>query len=321
METAIILTPEISVEIRQAFLKSADSNYQLVYTDYRDTLEDSAALIEKCMQNHSLDALVDEDRFVSTQYEAAYKELDEIENRVKNNPSHKHFSDYIDLWIEKQSNTESIIDAILERDSSDPLKEMIERTKFRARVELYSKYDCQVSSVGLNHIHHYYGYFKDMVDLLCLNPAKLQQVFNEYGFTTEGIWPDIPDRNPAVRYQDFAVEIENQIYTCLFVFLGMFPLNTMYGNCFRDYEKIIIPKGNKCGMFSSWHGCGSCFEMELIRDLEVPKRIPEKTEYDGCEIIIDEKGCGTGFCIDEVYGMDRSVWGKELIVAYPSVIN
>ena len=321
MDIVDVLTPEISEEIRQLFLLLMNSKYSLVYTDYTDSLEDHAELIEKCMQNQSLDALYDMNFFDRTRYDSAYRELDEIRNMVIDNPSYYHLRERIGEWIEDPYNVDAMIDTILERDSSEPIKEMIERTKLRGRVELYSKNDCQVSSVGLNNIHHYHRYFKDMVDLLCLNPAVLKKVFDDYGFITEGEWPDEPQRNPAVNYHDFAVEIENQTYTCLLVFLGMFPLNTMYTNGFKDYEKIIIPKGNRCGMFSSWNGCGSCLDMELIRDLEVPKKIPQKSENDGCEIVIDEKGCGTEWCIDQVYGMDCSVWGEEFKVIYPSEIN
>lgn len=164
----------------------------------------------------------------------------------------------------------------------------------------------------------YDEYFKDMVDLLCLNPAKVKQVFNQKDINTIGRWPDKPKRNgkEAVRYEDLADEMLNQCCYCLLTFMGLMPLTDLYQNNFGEYKTIIIPKGNNCGMFNSWNGGGSLMEMVLLRDLYIPVEFTRKTEYDRCEICVDEPRCGNGYCINEVYGLMSSAWGKEIKLIY-----
>ncbi len=69
-------------------------------------------------------------------------------------------------------------------------------------------------------------------------------------------------------------------------------------------------------MFNSWNGGGSLMEMELLRDLYIPVEFTRKTEYDRCEICVDEPRCGNGYCINEVYGLMSSAWGKEIQLNY-----
>jgi hypothetical protein len=100
--------------------------------------------------------------------------------------------------------------------------------------------------------------------------------------------------------------------------MGMFPLESMYNNDFKQYDKIVIPKGNSCGFFNSWNGASSILDITLKRDLELPLRLPGKTAYDRFDLEVDEKGCLSGYCIDEVCGMVKEAWGKEFRLIYKS---
>jgi len=195
---------------------------------------------------------------------------------------------------------------------------LIRRTRLRARVTQYSNYECLPSNWDMRNTYYYQDYFKDIIDNLYLNPAKVKQTFNKYGIKAAGKWTNLSYRNgkEAVEYDAFAEEVINQCCYCQFVFMGLFPLESMYMNDFKQYNKIIIPKGNSCGFFNSWHGGGSMLGIELKRDLVLPFQIPRKTSYDSFDLEVDEIGCNSGYCIDEVYGMVKSAWGKEFRLIY-----
>lgn len=72
----------------------------------------------------------------------------------------------------------------------------------------------------------------------------------------------------------------------------------------KDFTKIIISKNTMCGLFESWNGSGSVLEIELDKDIEIPK-----------EMIWDAWMEGTkphGYDIDEVYGLIDSAWHGNL---------
>ena len=98
----------------------------------------------------------------------------------------------------------------------------------------------------------------------------------------------------------------------------MLPLQTMYDNDFRKHHKIIIPKGNSCGFFSSWNGGGSLLGIELKRDLILPVQPPQKTKWDRFDLEVDERRCNSGYCINDVYGLMSSAWGGEFQLIYKS---
>jgi hypothetical protein len=120
----------------------------------------------------------------------------------------------------------------------------------------------------------------------------------------------------AIEYDDFADEILNQSSSGYLVFMGIFPLKNMYEHGFGKYHQIIVPKGNSCGLYSSYCGGGSLLGMKLKRNLALPVRLPGKTQYDKFDLEIDEQKCGTGYCIDEAFGLVREAWGKEFRIIY-----
>lgn len=312
----IRFSKEKSAAIREAFIDNMDREYSLIYTDYRDNYDDSGELIQKCLNTKSNKALFDnhwesESRRTGSEYTFKY-----LQDKILSDSKYKHLHSDIEDWL--KDNKDEIIDIIEDRDTSDPYKEILEQSKIYARATLFTNYDCFPDNYDMGNTYYYDEYFKDIVDILCLNPAKVKQVFNQKSIYTTGRWPDKPKRNgnEAVRYEDLADEMINQSCYCLLTFMGLMPLTDLYKNNFGEYRTIIIPKGNNCGMFNSWNGGGSLMEMKLLRDLHIPVQFPRKTKYDCCEICVDEPQCGNGYCINEVYGLTSSAWGKEIQLIY-----
>lgn len=310
------ISSEISAAIRQAFSDNMDEEYSLIYTDYRENYDNSGELIQKCLDAKSDETLFDNDWESDSRRTGSEYVLKSLRDKILFDNKYKHLQPSIEDWLE--DNKDEILEIIEDRDTSKPYEEMLGRSKIYGRATLFTNYDCFPHNYDMNNTYYYNEYFKDMVDLLCLNPAKVKQVFNQKGINTIGRWPDKPKRNgnEAVRYEDLADEMLNQCCYCLLTFMGLMPLTDLYQNNFGEYKTIIIPKGNNCGMFNSWNGGGSLMEMELLRDLYVPVKFTRKTEYDRCEICVDEPRCGNGYCINEVYGLMSSAWGKEIKLIY-----
>jgi hypothetical protein len=242
--------------------------------------------------------------------------LEDLQNRLLCDSRYERLHPHIEDWLEENRN--EMLETIEERDTSNPCKEMAGRSTIRGRVTLHTNYDCLAHNYDMNNTYRYSEYFKDITDLLCLNPRKVKETFNRKGINTIGRWPDKAKRTgkEAVSYESLADEMQNQCCYGLLTFMGMLPLAGLYENNFGEYKTIVVPKGNYCGMFNSWNGGGSLMEMKLLRDLYLPVKFLRKTQYDRSELCVDEPGCGNGYCIDEVYGLIPSAWGKEFRLIY-----
>lgn len=61
---------------------------------------------------------------------------------------------------------------------------------------------------------------------------------------------------------------------------------------------IVLDKNTETGLYDPWHGGGSCFEIELEKDVRLPVKYIRSALPDG----------GDGYSVEEVYGMCGSAW-------------
>ena len=61
---------------------------------------------------------------------------------------------------------------------------------------------------------------------------------------------------------------------------------------------IVIDKNTETGLFDPWNGGGSCFEIQLEKDVKLPIKYIRSALPDG----------GDGYSVESVYGMCRSAW-------------
>jgi len=175
------------------------------------------------------------------------------------------------------------------------------------RVSMYSDYDC-INSNGFNGSKYWYeeSYFKDMVDCLNLNPKKIKESFLDHKITPAGRWPDLKRRNgkELVSYKSFSEEIiESCTAANLLTFMGRIDVNDV-SDINGQISKIIIPKGNRCGLFSTMYGGGSQMEMELLQDFEI--------DLNGnLNLMLDATN---KYSISDTYGVRDDFFGKEIRV-------
>ena len=315
-----MIPEKINKEIENAFISRLKTKYHLVYTHYDDDLNQSAKVIHHCMEAQDLYPIYEilDDWISDSQYDVSLQIIYELRDEILNDCKYSKIHEYMEEWIESADNIDHLRFLIMERDNSDPVREIIGRTRLRARVTQFSNFDCLPSNWDMRNTYLYVDYFKDIIDILCLNPAVVKQTFIKTGINAVGKFPNLAYRNgkEAVDYTEFAQEVHNQCCYCHLVFMGMLPLSSMYDNDFKKHKSIVIPKGNSCGFYSWWNGGGSLLSMTLKRDLVLPLKIPRKTEYDRFELDVDERNCGLGYCIDDAYGLIREAWGKEFQLIY-----
>lgn len=189
-------------------------------------------------------------------------------------------------------------------------QDLLDRTgDINVRLEMLSNYD-RINSHYFETCRGYKyekSYFGDMVDVLNLNPKKVKAMLTEKGIKTFGKWRNKAHRDGKeyVSYEDFWQELENSCCGVnLLTFMGTISL-TDFLKGRSEATQVTIPKGNYCGLYSSFQGGGSVLEMQLKRDFTAKLEIKNHL---GFRIIADDSD--SEYSIREVYGLSHEAWGK-----------
>lgn len=219
------------------------------------------------------------------------------------------FHDFEDDEVEAffEEHDDEIRDEIRERDDSTTVNDLIKNTRdIPVRVEMLSNYDC-INSCWLESqggFRYKESYFRDMIDTLRLNPAKVKKALTDKGYMVYGRFPNkkYRDGKEQVSYEDFCQELENACCGAnLLTYIGLVNLRDLYDADFKIKE-VIIPKGNTCGLFSSMYGGGSLIEMELKSDVRIRLDKARKDGY-GFRLRLDNERSEYDCSIKHVYGV------------------
>jgi hypothetical protein len=192
--------------------------------------------------------------------------------------------------------------------------------KIPVRIELLSNYDC-INSHWLESDDGYgyeSSYFGDMVDALNLNPYKVRKVLLEHGEKVTSYFPDKCSRNgkEQVSYESFYEELENACCGAnLLTYTARIDIEELVDSAFH-FTEIIIPKGNKCGLYSSMQGSGSLMDMELREDVRLPAKA---AGYPRFRLELEQSGNGYNYSIRQTYGVDDSFYGKPLQILFQNL--
>lgn len=92
------------------------------------------------------------------------------------------------------------------------------------------------------------------------------------------------------------MEIQNKEYNSNFKYEPQLNENA------KSY--IVLDKKTECGLFNSWDGGGSCLEIELDKDVELPIKY--------CKFAVDGCHMQGRWDVNEVYGLVDSCWKESL---------
>ena len=303
---------ELPKDLEAKIIKEIQDNQPTIYWDYNDSLsEDQINTIltkkegimdvENEIWEMNIDYICDLER------ETIKNALGQFENELRDKlyTDYEEYTDVVDIAYD---------------DFMDDLRDYVEvdfdfdrllnnTGDIPVRIQLYSNYDC----INSNHYEgsHYRmdEYFGDMINTLNLNPRKVKQTLLDNGFKVSGAWRNKSNREgkELIKYSDLPKELINS--SCganLLVFVAMINLKNVISGL---PTKFVIPKGNKCGLFSSTYGGGSMIDMELIRDFKIDTTKTGNSEYDHLGLVTDSED---GYSIDQVYGVCNSFWGNTL---------
>lgn len=292
--------PELTLDV---VISEMDAQYRLFYSDPMDNLNDYLNILQECIEMHSKNALYEVvDQMTDPQIdEAVYEVMGELKTKLeeKGYPANEvddFFSDY----------EGEIMDEIHVRDVSEPIEQLVNNTGLDGQVCAYIDmtigFDC-VNSYELeseNGFSYNNTYFGDMIDQLNLNPSKVEELLHVEGAKTVGVFPDISARDGQefVRYDQFVQELINNPDLGLLVFLTKVDLKELVDKDF-DVQEVVVPKGNRCGLFFSGISSGSILGMELQRDIKLDVR-PEE-EGRSMWLTLDDKSVKRGCSIQETY--------------------
>ena len=282
-------------------------HYTLRWVSYDENLDGHLDLIGQCMQNKNSDPLFEAvwEWYSDAEWNSVHAAVEELRDACLR----KGFTDnQITRFFNRH--TEKIEDEIRSRDDSDVITTLIAHTDaVPIRVEMLSNYDC-INSHWLESQNGYrYGhsYFGDMVNALNLNPRKVAGIFRQHAIKCVGVFPDIPERDgkEQVSYEDFLQEVQNSCCGAnLLTYIARIDLRELYDADFA-LDKIVISKGNVCGLFSSMYGGGSVLEMRLLQDIVLDLKIADDHGY---RLTLDHEECS----VKRVYGVLDSFFGSTL---------
>lgn len=292
--------PELTLDV---VISEMDTQYRLFYSNPMDNLNDYLNIFQECIEMHSKNALYEVvDQMTDPQIdEAVYEVRSELETKLekKGYP----LDEVVTLFQECEY---EIVDEIHARDVSEPLEQLVNNTGLDGQVCAYIDmtigFDC-VNSYELeseNGFAYKNTYFGDMIDQLNLNPSKVEELLHVEGAKTVGVFPDLSARDGQefVRYDQFVQEIVNNPDLGLLVFLTKVDLKELVDKDF-DVQEVVVPKGNRCGLFFSGISSGSILGMELQRDIKLDMRHEE--EGRSMWLTLDDKSVKRGCSIQETY--------------------
>ncbi|MDR2913617.1 MAG: hypothetical protein LBV74_02090 [Tannerella sp.] len=301
-------TKELTLETVIGFMNRF---YLLTFVDRNDSLDGNYEILQQCIKEKCADHLYESinDWYIDAEINAVYDAIQELKQKCKNTG---YIKDDVESFFEE--NEDSIKEHIYAKDDSDVLGQLCRNSSdIPVRIELYSNNDC-INSYWLESQDGFCyeeSYFGDMVDALKLNPAKVKKLLLKHGEKVYGRFPDKKYRNDKelVTYEDFYQELENT--SCganLLTFTGKVCIHDLIKASF-NINKVVVPKGNYCGIYSSIQGGGSVLEMALQHDITLKLNAQK---YDFFSLAIDYNRNIYNYCIKEVYGVCDSFFGNPL---------
>lgn len=294
-----------SSRILESIKSKLEKEYYLVNVNWED-YSDSLELIQHYIDTKSKDIFFDNMEFIDNHI------FDSIDFIIWELPLTKEER----LFIKHDENWE-IVSIISERDTSEPIQEMLSNTTINVRITLNSNYDCMNSNYFMNQCGYQYdGIFKQIIDALNLNPATVHFHMTKAGFNIYGKFPDFEERNDQeyVSYEHFISELDNSIWSCNHLtFIWKLNAGHITEKDSEEFYEVTIPKGNVCGLFDSTTWSWSLIECVLLKDFTVTIAKELEGKYDFYSLEIDDLWVN-GYWIHNTYWLTQSAWWKNISI-------
>lgn len=301
--------------IYNTILSRLAENYTLRFADYRDEI--GADIVQRCLDEKSLEPLFEEDCWSEQQWYGAREEVNRILADLIKESTLTH--DQAELFKECEEYNDLILE-VRQRDESEVEKDVFIQTKIHARVTVHSNYDCWLPLWETGSLQGEEGALHDLMTILRLNPAKVKQSAIKRGVPCSGRFPNLQHREgkEIVDYDGFVECLQECPNYGLWNFFGLFDMDALWNSGMQNLDDLVIPEGTICTMFNNWNGGGSLSFTKTIRPISVRALSAKgRTRYDKTTVCVDERirddKHSYGYSSGEVYGGELS--SKEILVA------
>ena len=305
------------VEILDATLgyqRQPDGTFQYeMFADYRDVMAAKTA-IEILQSDDPLCTLYD--KLDEWYLDSRFYLQNALEGEVLEKLAARGFPD-----VDK----DEIHDFLLEKVFHEPPVKHFLSQSFRVNIMVDTgdgNYDYTLNSV----YPCWYGDHKSRID----DKAGIVWLAKSQGYTKTQLWKALREgdmANPKGFLESMRVEVANIASAmCTVTFLvemtleNLIELNRLIrlqdrNGHFYDATRnpycgyIILGKNTETGLYDPWNGGGSCFEIELERDVRLPVKFIRSALPDG----------GDGHSIESVYGMCGSAWRDSVKLIHAPV--
>ena len=293
-------------------LSRMDQKYHLVEIDHRDEIPPE--VLHRCLKD-GLTGLTQECYYL----EGTLASAKSIREALMEDAAKVFTAEQLDEFYGSYE-YEGIVNDILDRNCSDPDKDVFVQSDLHARVMLHSNYDCWVPPYDAGSLQYGETALVGLLDELNLNPALVKKEARRQGIRCSGRWHNLQAREgkEIVPYEGFVKCLRECPNYGLWTFFGLFDMQALYdANC--KTKDLVIPKGTVCTMFNDWNGGGSYETTETIREISLRDLNWKASHHHDCaRVYVDERFKeARGYSSNEVYGCHLS---DERILTKPSYI-
>lgn len=289
-----------------------------IYTDYRD----------RELGKDALEKIFEADDPEQMFYDVLNDGIDVYEwglwDELINDLKAELDDDEIEFW-EDDDNTEEVNEIVRDLFYWD-----YDYNDFNQNVKVNIMVDCGNANSDFSDDNFgYYGHRGDVPETssmlwLARQQGKEEQfkaaVKSWYNGTTEYVDRDTYDDPFIESMIQEAENLPSELGTLTFlVSMPLFDLFKCLNIKAKEYDKkfhyepqlnenaksyIVLDKKTECGLFNSWDGGGSCLEIELDKDVELPLKY--------CKFAVDGCRMQGRWDVNEVYGLINSCWKETL---------
>lgn len=304
---------EITKKIDEWITQNYPNGYE-IYADYRDELSNDqiSKLLEKKHPKEAFYDLINES-YIDSEYDI-YKDLwkefisksnlekEQVDSAHENEEKLKdYFRDKLLLQYPYDHYLEQTINCDLVIDNGDKETEFCRHDCFPNYIAHGNIHSCLSSESGMMLIANLQGY----------SNKKFKNIYRQYALAK---WYNKKEKKKQLEKQyPFIISCYNEIWECptsqsCFVICINISLEDLL-DWHENKTDIHIPKNIKCsGLYNYWSGGGSLLDIQLEKDITIPK---EKITYllpDEAWNTSQHRGIYFGYSIQNCYGMCYDQW-------------
>ena len=287
--------------------KEKDYYVYTFYADYSDRYDerDVAKMLNSTspldyFYEHLDDAYMDSYGYAVDELLAGFKDYLESKNIELPEDFEENFNDLVPNYVSFQPDYKHFLGQ-----------------EFKCRIDIDTGDGNYDFTLNPNYYNNYTGSGPETDENGIDKPASLVWLAETQGYTLDQLRQALAEgdvKNPSGFLQSVRQEAVNTMSGMnMLTFLCKATLGDLL-NWASNKSDIRVPKSIMCGLFDSWNGSGSVLEIQLEKDIVIPK------DYIRA-FTVDAPGSTYDYSVDDVYGLNGSAYNTPVEVLTTSKID